>query len=67
MDCIESHWNRRSASYNEFVVKGFADRRERRAWQDHFSSLLGDNPLNILDVGCGPGIVSMQLAEPPSR
>lgn len=63
MDCIESHWNRRSASYNEFVVKGFADRRERRAWQDHFSSLLGDNPLNILDVGCGPGIVSMQLAE----
>lgn len=42
MDCIESHWNRRSASYNEFVVKGFADMRERRAWQDHFTSLLGN-------------------------
>lgn len=63
MDCIEAHWNRRSASYNDFVVKGFADLKERRAWQDHFTSILGDAPLNILDVGCGPGIVSMQLAE----
>lgn len=63
MDCVEAHWNRRSASYDDFVVKGFSNIRERRAWQDHFSSILGSEPLNILDVGCGPGIVSMQLAE----
>ena len=63
MDCIEAHWNRRSASYDDFVVKGFSDMRERRAWQEHFASILGSEPLNILDVGCGPGIVSMQLAE----
>lgn len=63
MDCIESHWNRRSASYDDFVVKGFSDLRERRSWQEHFSSILGDGPLNVLDVGCGPGIVSMQLAD----
>ncbi|MDO5861494.1 MAG: methyltransferase domain-containing protein [Thermoplasmata archaeon] len=63
MDCIEAHWNRRSASYDDFVVKGFSDLRERRAWQEHFSSILGTEPLNILDVGCGPGIVSMQLAD----
>ncbi len=53
----------RSAEYNDFVVKGYADLRERRSWQDHFSSILGTDRLSILDVGCGPGIVSMQLAD----
>lgn len=63
MDCIEAHWNRRSVSYDDFVVKGYSNKKERRAWQDHFTSILGKEPLNILDVGCGPGIVSMQLAD----
>lgn len=63
MDCIEAHWNHRAPSYDEFVVKGFSNRRERRAWQEHFASIFGTEPLDILDVGCGPGIVSMQLAD----
>ena len=63
MDCIEAHWNKRAPSYDEFVVRGYSDLRERRAWQDHFTSILGSEPLEILDVGCGPGIVSMQLAD----
>lgn len=63
MNCIEAHWNVRAPSYDEFVVKGFSNSRERRAWQDHFASILGKEPLEILDTGCGPGIVSMQLAE----
>lgn len=63
MDCIEAHWNRRSVSYDDFVVKGFSNTKERRSWQNHFTSILGKEPLDVLDVGCGPGIVSMQLAE----
>lgn len=63
MDCIEAHWNRRSATYDDFVVKGYSDMRERRSWQAHFSSILGTEPLDVLDVGCGHGIVSMQLAD----
>ena len=63
MDPIRMHWDVRSTEYNDFVVKGYNNLRERRAWQDHFSSILGTDPLNILDVGCGPGIVSMQLAD----
>lgn len=63
MDAIKRHWDIRSSDYNDFVVKGFSDERELRAWQDHFTSILGSEPLNILDVGCGPGIVSMQLAD----
>ncbi len=63
MDAIKRHWDVRSSDYNDFVVRGFSLERERRAWQDHFSSILGSEPLDILDVGCGPGIVSMQLAD----
>ncbi len=63
MNPLRDHWDVRSTEYNDFVVKGYADLRERRSWQDHFSSILGTERLNILDVGCGPGIVSMQLAD----
>lgn len=63
MDPIKRHWDIRSSEYNDFVVRGFSIERERRAWQSHFTSILGDSPLSILDVGCGPGIVSMQLAD----
>lgn len=63
MDAIKRHWDIRSSDYNDFVVKGFSDERELRAWQNHFTSILGSEPLDILDVGCGPGIVSMQLAD----
>ena len=63
MDAIKRHWDIRSADYNDFVVRGFSIERERRSWQEHFTSILGTEPLEILDVGCGPGIVSMQLAD----
>lgn len=63
MDAIKNHWDTRSSDYNDFVVRGFSIDRERRSWQEHFTSILGSAPLNILDVGCGPGIVSMQLAD----
>lgn len=63
MDAIRRHWDIRSSDYNDFVVRGFSNPRERRSWQDHFTSILGSEPMDILDVGCGPGIVSMQLAD----
>ncbi len=63
MNPLRNHWDVRSAEYNDFVVKGYSNLRERRAWQDHFTSILGDEKLKVLDVGCGPGIVSMQLAD----
>ncbi len=63
MNPLQNHWDVRSAEYNDFVVKGYSDLKERRAWQDHYASILGDGRLKVLDVGCGPGIVSMQLAD----
>lgn len=57
------HWSQRSVSYDRFVVKGFADSRERSSWQKLFSSALPGSDAKVLDTGCGPGIVSMQLAD----
>ncbi|MDW5562052.1 MAG: class I SAM-dependent methyltransferase [Methanomassiliicoccus sp.] len=60
---IREHWDADSRSYNEFVTKGFSIHRERRAWQGLFAEVIGPRGLSVLDVGCGPGIVSMQLAD----
>ncbi len=60
---LRRHWNSRSCSYDRFVTKGFSDLRERHAWQDVYADALGTAGRKILDVGCGPGIVSMQLSD----
>ena len=59
---IRNRWDDNSETYNQFVVKGFSIRKERESWQRLFSKVF-TSPMNILDVGCGPGIVSMQLAD----
>ena len=60
---LRQHWNSRSCSYNRFVVKGFSDLRERKAWQRAYTEALGSAGNKVLDVGCGPGIVSLQLSD----
>ncbi len=57
------HWNNNSRSYDMFVRKGFSNKRERTSWQKLFKKAFGEKSLKILDTGCGPGIVSMQLAD----
>jgi ubiquinone/menaquinone biosynthesis C-methylase UbiE len=60
---LKKHWDDSSRSYDMFVRKGFSNNKERRSWQKLFTDVLGKDSLNILDTGCGPGIVSMQLAD----
>lgn len=60
---IRKHWDNESITYNSFVVKGFSIKKEREAWQNLFLDAIGTRNLRLLDVGCGPGIVSMQLAD----
>jgi len=60
---LKKHWDDTSKSYDMFVRKGFSNIKERRSWQKLFTEVLGKDQLNILDTGCGPGIVSMQLAD----
>lgn len=58
-----AHWNSRSETYNRFVVNGYRNIREKRSWQKLYSDALGSHGMKVLDVGCGPGILSMQLAD----
>lgn len=62
-ESIKKYWNADSPSYDSFVVKGFSIKRERESWQKLFSEVLGERGSHLLDTGCGPGIVSMQLAD----
>ena len=60
---IRNHWDTESVTYDSFVVKGFSIKKEREAWQTLFLDALKSKNLRLLDVGCGPGIVSMRLAD----
>ncbi|MDY0224749.1 MAG: methyltransferase domain-containing protein [Candidatus Methanomethylophilaceae archaeon] len=62
-ESIRNFWDQDSRSYDMFVEKGFSIKKERRSWQALFTESFGDKKMNILDTGCGPGIVSMQLAD----
>ncbi len=62
-ESLKKHWDCNSQSYNIFVRKGFSNKKERRSWQALFKETFGEHSIDILDTGCGPGIVSMQLAD----
>lgn len=62
-EAIRDHWDDGSFGYNQFVTKGFSLKKERESWQALFAEAIGAKELSVLDVGCGPGIVSMQLAD----
>jgi ubiquinone/menaquinone biosynthesis C-methylase UbiE len=62
-DEIIGYWNSSSEGYSRYARNSMAVRSEKRAWQEIFTEALGREPLKVLDVGTGPGIVAFQLAE----
>ena len=60
---INKYWSKGADSYNKYVRREMQSRREKKAWQEIFTEVLGKERLNLLDVGTGPGIVAFLLAE----
>ncbi len=58
---IENSWSEDSADYDAIVKKQLADRRSVRYWTKELQKRLGKKPLHILDVGCGPGFLTILL------
>jgi ubiquinone/menaquinone biosynthesis C-methylase UbiE len=60
---IRSRWDVSSQKYDTHYGHGIKTSREREAWKRILREALPGNCLNILDVGCGTGEISLVLAE----
>jgi ubiquinone/menaquinone biosynthesis C-methylase UbiE len=63
-ELVRRHWDRRAASFDqESPSHGFRNEVQARAWRHLISEISGQAPLDVLDVGCGTGFLSLLLAE----
>jgi ubiquinone/menaquinone biosynthesis C-methylase UbiE len=60
---IGDYWNKEANSYNKSVMYIIRSQKASKAWKNLFTEVLGTKNLSILDVGTGPGIVALLLAE----
>lgn len=60
---VAAHWGRRAARFDEDFGHSIRTEAERAAWNRVFDlALAGRNGLDALDVGCGTGFLSLELA-----
>lgn len=63
---IVNYWNdpKRSQEYDTEVqhAPGYNPEEAAAAWREEFASVLPPAPAQVLDLGCGPGFVSLNLA-----
>ncbi|HWQ66688.1 MAG TPA: class I SAM-dependent methyltransferase [Methanospirillum sp.] len=59
---IIGYWNSGATRYNRGIEPFLRSETGTKGWKTLFSEHLGTKPLNILDVGTGPGSISVLLA-----
>jgi ubiquinone/menaquinone biosynthesis C-methylase UbiE len=60
---VAAHWGRRAAHFDEDFGHSIRTPAERKAWDRVFGlAVAGRQALEVLDVGCGTGILSLELA-----
>lgn len=62
-DVITERWDRSSKTYDSRPGHGIQSEREKEAWMSLLNRTLGNEPLNVLDVGCGTGVITLVLSE----
>ncbi|MGH7933099.1 MAG: class I SAM-dependent methyltransferase [Candidatus Binataceae bacterium] len=60
---VRQHWDRRAADFDLGPSHGLLNDVQARAWRRLTATLAGPTPLDVLDVGCGTGFLSLLLAE----
>lgn len=60
---VAAHWDRRAAHFDEDFGHSIKTAGERAAWDRMLGlAIPGGGPLDALDVGCGTGFLSLELA-----
>ena len=59
---VTAHWDRRAAQFDDDFGHSIKTAAERAAWDRILDLVLPPGPLHALDVGCGTGFLSLELA-----
>jgi SAM-dependent methyltransferase len=61
-DVVRRHWAARAADFDTGPTHGLLNDAQREAWHARLQGWCGQQPLEVLDVGCGTGFLALQLA-----
>jgi ubiquinone/menaquinone biosynthesis C-methylase UbiE len=61
-ELVRRHWNRRAADFDLEPSHGLLTDAQARAWRRLIAGIAGSAPLDVLDIGCGTGFLSLLLA-----
>lgn len=59
---VEDAWTQDSGEYDELVKRQLSSKKDVEYWSDELRSVLGEEPLHVLNVGCGPGFLSIMMS-----
>jgi ubiquinone/menaquinone biosynthesis C-methylase UbiE len=61
-EAVRRHWNRRASTFDDAGHHGIHSPEQRDAWLARLRPWAGADPIDVLDVGCGTGFLSLLLA-----
>ncbi|WP_329112434.1 class I SAM-dependent methyltransferase [Streptomyces sp. NBC_01353] len=64
---IAAYWDAAAAAFDDEPDHGLRAARTRAAWARHLRDWVPSGPLDVLDIGCGTGSLSLLLAEAGHR
>ncbi|MFF3320523.1 class I SAM-dependent methyltransferase [Streptomyces sp. NPDC003035] len=64
---ITAYWDAAAAAFDDEPDHGLRAARTRAAWARHLHDWMPPGPVDVLDIGCGTGSLSLLLAEAGHR